>query len=136
MTDAPRPRPLRRPWDLALTVGLIALGAMNVATTFAANADLGPTLDEVYAAMGIEGRFQATETATAVGFVVNVIWVAALLWSSVTAIRRLREGRIAFWVPLLAGVVATLVLAIGSGVLVMGDPAFQEFVLAPSAPAP
>ena len=59
---------------------------------------------------------------------------AALLWSGAVAIRRLRAGRIAFWVPLLAGVLTGIVMLVAVGLLMGGDPAFQEFVQAPAAP--
>lgn len=126
--STPSPPPERRPWDVALTVGLIALGAFNVVGSFAAIADFGSTFDTVYATVGIDGRFQDTDTATTVGFAVNVVWVAALLWSAVVAIGRLRAGRIAFWVPLVAGAVTMLVYTVAAGVLIAGDPVFQEYV--------
>ncbi len=134
MTDAPGPRPRSRPLDVAVTVGLLVIGALNVITSFASIADLGRVIDESYTMIGIPGRFQATDAAATVGFVVNVIWVAALLWSGAVAIRRLRAGRIAFWVPLLAGVLTGIVMLVAVGLLMGGDPAFQEFVQAPAAP--
>ena len=118
----------RRQWDLYLTVGLLVMGAVTVIATFAELADLAGTIDETFRLQGIDGRLQARDAAVAVGFAINVVRVAALLWAAAVSIRRLREGKIAFWVPLTAGIVASLVLVIGVASLILGDPAFLAYV--------
>ena len=118
----------RRQWDLFLTVTLLALGAVTVFATFGELADLAGTIDETFRIQGIDGRLEARDAAVAVGFVVNVVRVAALLWAAAVSIRRLREGKLAFWVPLTAGAVATLVMVIGVASLILGDPAFLAYV--------
>jgi uncharacterized membrane protein YhaH (DUF805 family) len=118
----------RRQWDLLLTVALLAIGAITVFATFGELADLAGTIDETYRLQGIDGRLEARDAASTVGFVVNVIRVAALLWAAAVAIRRLRAGQLAFWVPLTAGVVANLALMIGVASIILGDPAFLAYV--------
>lgn len=118
----------RRQWDVFLTVALLAIGAVTVVATFGELADLAGTIDETYRLQGIDGRLEARDAAGIVGFVVNVIRVAALLWAAAVSIRRLRAGQLAFWVPLTAGAVATLALMIGVGSLILGDPAFLAYV--------
>jgi len=121
--DAPR-----RTWDVVLTVGLLAIGAVSVIGTFAELADLAATIDEVYRIQGIEDAYGAPELANAVGFGVNVLRVAALLWAAALAIPRLRAGRVAFWIPLTAGVVGSLAIGIAMVALILGDPAFLAYV--------
>ena len=118
----------RRQWDLYLTVALLVMGAITVIATFAELADLAGTIDETFRLQGIDGRLQARDAAVAVGFAVNVVRVAALLWAAAVSIRRLREGKISFWVPLTAGIVSSLVLVIGVASLLRGGPAFVAYV--------
>ena len=118
----------RRQWDRFFTVALLVIGAITVISTFGELADLAGTIDETYRLQGIEGRFEARDAAGTVGFVINVIRVAALLWAAALSISRLRAGKLAFWIPLVAGVVGTLALMIGIGSLILGDPAFLAYV--------
>ena len=118
----------RRQWDRFLTIALLALGAVTVFSTFGELADLASTIDETYRLQGIEGRLAARDAAGIVGFVVNVIRVFALLWAIALSVQRLRAGKLAFWIPLIAGVVATLALMIGIGALILSDPAFLAYV--------
>ena len=118
----------RRQWDRSLTIALLALGSVTVFSTFGELADLASTIDETYRLQGIEGRLAARDAAGIVGFVVNVIRVFALLWAIALSVQRLRAGKLAFWIPLIAGVVATLALMIGIGALILSDPAFLAYV--------
>lgn len=136
MSEAPAAPPQRRPWDVVLTVGLLALGAFNVVASFASIADLGVSIDTTYRSMGIEGRFAEMDLARTVGFAINVVWVASLLWAGAVAAMRLRAGKLAFWVPLLAGVVTALVFTIAMAILVSADPAFLEYLETAAAGGP
>jgi len=119
---------------MALTVGLLAFGAASVLAEFATIANLGASIGELYRLQGIGAVFGAEELADRLGFVVNVIRVAALIWAFVESIRRIRSGRLAFWVPLVAGVVATFAFAAVMIALVGSDPVFHEYVRGLSSP--
>ena len=121
--------PVRRSWDVMLTAVLLALGVYDVVTGFSQYANLSLVLNDVFAQQGI-GEFTSVSAAATVGLVVNssriVLIVVALGWS----LTRLSRGRIAFWVPLGAGLVAAAVALIGVFVLIAIDPAFALFVAA------
>ena len=51
-----------------------------------------------------------------------VLWFGALLWSRA----RLRAGRLAWWIPLLAGVVAFIVVVVVGMLVFASDPAFLQ----------
>ena len=53
-----------------------------------------------------------------------VIWLVSAVW----AYRRVRAGRMAWWVPVLCAVVTFVVSVILLGTLLLGDPAFLENV--------
>ena len=126
--SAPAAPAQRRPWDRFLTIALLVVGAVTVVSTFGELADLAGTIDDTYRLQGIDGRLEARDAAGVVGFVVNVIRVAALLWAAALSISRLRAGKLAFWIPLTAGAVATLALMVGVGSLIFSDPAFIAYV--------
>lgn len=118
----------RRPLDAAITLGLLAAGVVSTISTFPELVDLAGTIDAAYRIQGIDGRVAATDAAAAVGFVLNVIRVAALLWSIALVVPRLRSGRIAFWIPLAAAAASTAAVVIGIGIIVIDDPAFLAYV--------
>ncbi len=116
----------RRTWDVVLSIALLTWGLVNVLTGFAQYSDLPALIDQVYATQSI-GDFTATPLASTVGTIIVVANV--VLWALPTwiTVRRLIAGRLAFWVPLIAAVVAIAVAFIGIGILMVGDPAFQQY---------
>lgn len=71
--------------------------------------------------MGVFSNFAAANTA---GAVVGAVSIGALILAVVVSVRRLRAGRIAFWVPLAAGALVFLVTFVAVTVVIAGDPAF------------
>ena len=121
--------------DRIVTMVLFGLGAYNVvvavlgASTFAVSLlallrDRGFPVDD----------FTAQDALQRVGVLSAVLAVALFVLAVVVARRRLRAGRLAFWVPLVAGVVFTLVQAVAVAAVVMGDASFLEALR--SMPAP
>lgn len=116
-----------RRWDLVLSVGLLAYGLLNVIAGFVQFSDLGQLINEIYAAQGI-GKFTPTSLSSSLGIVVNlvnvVLWIGALL----VTVRLLRRGKLAFYLPLIAGALASIVAAVCMVVLLLSDPAFAAYV--------
>ena len=116
-----------RRWDLVLSVGLLAYGVLNVIAGFVQFSDLGQLINEIYAAQGI-GKFTPTSLSSSLGIVVNlvnvVLWIGALL----VTVRLLRRGKLGFYVPLIAGALASIVAAACMVVLLLSDPAFAAYV--------
>jgi hypothetical protein len=124
----PPPQPAkRRTWDLVLTVGLLVIGVYNVTRTIAGMASLGSTIATVYDQQGI-GTFTSYELASQIAVTLDVASIILLVVAIIVSIARLRRNRIAFWVPLTAGVVNALVAVVGVLVVMLSDPAFSAYV--------
>lgn len=108
-------------------MGLLLWGLANVLTGFAQYSDLPELIDQVYATQSI-GDYVATSLTSTIGTLVIVSNVVLWTFAAWITTRRLIAGRLAFWVPLLAGVVATTVSLVAVGVLMGSDPVFQQYV--------
>jgi hypothetical protein len=123
------PRRAGRRMDAAVTVGLLAAGALNVLLSLGSYLDLSTSLSRAFQLMGIADAYTTTSSTGPVGVAILVVTVAVYVATAAISVRLIRRGRIAFWVPLVGAVVATLVSAVLVSSLLTADPAFQEFVL-------
>jgi hypothetical protein len=122
-----RARPLAGTVDRLLTVFLLAFGLVYLLSGTASYLDLAVAMEAVYAQFGI-GDYTPQPQTQAIGIAIvagqAVIWLVSAVW----AYRRLRAGRMAWWVPVLGAVVTFVVSVILLGTLLLGDPAFLENV--------
>lgn len=122
------PKPTARPWDRILTIALLAYGAINVFMSGMSYLDLPTLMNESMKILGIDGEFsnfdQARVWGTTAAIVLVIGWVITA-WSSV---RRLRAGKIAWWVPLVGAAVTTIAASVCITIPMMGDPAFIAFM--------
>lgn len=118
-----------RQWDRVLSVGLLAYGLANVVSGFFQFSDLSSLLTQLYTVQGI-GKFTPTPLASALGVVINVS--SAVLWLLTLALTMwmLRRRRLAFYLPIIGGVLASIVTAICIAVLSFSDPAFLSYMAA------
>ncbi|TBN57389.1 hypothetical protein EYE40_08245 [Glaciihabitans arcticus] len=123
--DSVIPKP--RPWDRIVTTALIAIGTFAVLTYFPTFATMGETFSQAFTIAGY-GDFESESLANSVGAVLNVVMSVFFIGSVVLAIRALRAGRRAFWIPLSAGIVFVLIVIIATVVVMTGDPAFQAYL--------
>lgn len=105
-SDAPRGSTLRR-MDRPITIALIAFGVLNLIQY------AGPLLDfEYFLEVATKGTFAEAidfgDAARIGGVALFVLCLALVLASTAIAILRLRRGRIAFWVPLVAGALSAV----------------------------
>jgi hypothetical protein len=104
--DASRGSTWRR-MDRPITIALIAFGVLNLIQY------AGPLLDfEYFLEITTKGTFAEAidfgDAARIGGVVLFVLCLGLVLVSGAIAVLRLRRGRIAFWVPLVAGAVSVL----------------------------
>jgi hypothetical protein len=123
-TTATRPG---RPWDRALTIGLLVIGVFNVLTSIPGNLDLPATLDAVYETAGY-GDFTADGLASAMGIAVNIVNVVLVIFAVWLATANLRAGRISFWIPLTVGAVSFIVTLALFAIVMFTDPALLAYV--------
>ena len=102
-------------------------GFLNVVSGLFQYADLGAYIDELYGIVGI-GNYAPTGMERPIGVAivaVNLFSFALVAWFTV---RALRAGRIAFWIPLVGGIIAAVVSAIFLQVLLANDPALTAYL--------
>jgi hypothetical protein len=99
--------PLVRRIDRPLTIALIAFGVLNLLQYAGALLDF-----EYFLEVATEGTFAESidfgDAARVGGVVLFVLCLALVVVSGAIAVLLLRRGRIAFWVPLGAGVLSVL----------------------------
>ncbi|MCX7521875.1 DUF6264 family protein [Microbacterium sp. STN6] len=121
-----------RSWDRVLTLALLALGLFNVLSSMSAYLHMDSALSAAFAQLGV-GDFGAADIAAPAGVALAVIQPLLWLITAALAVTSLRRGRISFWIPLVGGVVAYIVLVVVLVVVVLNDPAFVSFVQTSSA---
>jgi hypothetical protein len=111
----------RKVADLVVTCILLALGLFGMLFGILTSADLGGALASAAAQRGV--TYEAT---SALPVVANLIWVSHLLLFLAAvggSIPLLVKRRVAFWLPLTAGVLAAIVYWGGIFALILGDSA-------------
>ena len=115
--------PATRPWDLAMTVAFLVFGAYSVVSSIPGLLDFGATIKQIYSVSGY-GDYTAIGLADGVGIGIlvsqSVLFVITVL---ITALR-LRARKLAFFVPLIGGAVAGIVIFVLMLVAIVSDPAF------------
>ncbi|WP_308465434.1 DUF6264 family protein [Rathayibacter soli] len=113
--------------DRIFAIALLALGLLNVVFTVPGLFDLSSTINATFQQMGV-GSFTPTPLAHALGIALAVFYIVAWIGTLLLTMPRLRTGRVAFWIPLVAGVVVTLVSMICFLILFLGDPSFVAYM--------
>lgn len=126
-TPAPAPAAIAPPRDVLFTTFLLAVGAFDVVTSWAQVADLPSALQTLYASQGV-GEYTSIGFATSVGLVANLLRATILVVVIVLSLVRIQHKRRAFWIPLIGGVAAAVVLMVGVTVAMLGDPALLSFL--------
>lgn len=139
--DRPAPSvasPTQRPGsraDRIVTMVLFGLGAYNVVVAVLGAPAFAVSLLALLRDRGFPvDDFTAQDALQRVGVLSAVLAVGLFVLAVVVARRRLAAGRLAFWVPLVAGVVFTVVQAVAVAAVVMGDASFVEALRTMPAP--
>jgi hypothetical protein len=123
-----------RRWDRILTGALLAFGTVNVLTTIPSMLDLPRVMDEQYRIQGF-GDYTNDALAAPLGVVINVVSVLLLVAAILLSLRQLRSGRLAFWIPLVAGATALVVTGVLLVVAMLADPAMPAYLEGPASTA-
>ncbi len=122
--SAPRSHPL----DRFATIALLAYGLINVVITGLSYLDLSSVLNESMSILGIDGEFTNFAAARTWGTVAAALLVVGWSVTAALSIRRLRRGRLTWWLPLVGAVVTMIVVSLCIAVPMMGDPAFLAYL--------
>jgi len=117
------------PADRFATIALLAYGLVNVVMTGISYLDLPTVLTEVMKILGIDGEFTEYAAGRAWGTAAAVVLVIGWTVTAVLSGRRLRRGRITWWLPLVGAVVTSFLAAICVMIAMMGDPAFANYIV-------
>lgn len=117
---SPRASTLRR-LDGPITVALIAFGVLNLVQYAGSLLDFEGFLEVATQGTTFES-IDFTDAARLGGIVLFVVMLALLASSSAIAVLLLRRGRVAFWVPLVAGALAVLAWVVVLIVIVAQTP--------------
>ncbi|MDP3949470.1 DUF6264 family protein [Microbacterium sp.] len=117
-----------RRWDRVLTIGLLAYGVINVIMTGISYLDLPTVMNGSMKILGIEGEFTNFAQGRLWGTIAAVLLVVGWVITAWLSIRRLRTGKLTWWVPLVGAAVTMLIVSICIMVPMMGDPAFMAYV--------
>lgn len=96
-----------RTWDRPLTYALLVLGFFGMLIGAFGGTNLGPLVEQAAQLQGM--TLTLPPWTDAAGFVLVLTHPALYALGFGIAITRLRQGRLAFWAPLAAGVVAALI---------------------------
>jgi len=126
-TPAATPVRKQRTWDVLLTSTLLFFGVVDVINTFSTVANLGPVLREGLAAQGVDS-FTSDAIAIEAGGIANIVRVVVLVLTIVFSLIQIQRKRIAFWIPIVGGLLAGIALMVAVFVAVMSDPGFVSYV--------
>lgn len=117
----PTRRATGRRFDRPITIALIAFGVLNLLQYSGALLDFEGFLETATKGTAAES-IDFTEAARIGGIVLFVLSLALVLGSAAIAVLLLRRGRLAFWVPLVAGALSVLAWIIVLVAIVMLTP--------------
>lgn len=123
-----RPAGTRSSADRVVTVGLLAYGLVNVVLSAIALVDLPGVATTTMQTMGIPGDFTNVAQGRLFGAIAAVALVVGWVVTAWFSWRRLRAGRITWWVPLVGAVVSYAVVYALVAPAILGDPAFLDYV--------
>ena len=121
------PRRAPRRFDAAITVGLLAAGLVNVAGSISANADPSQAINQSYALFG-GGTYEVTPQTSVIGIAVNVVNIVVFVLAAWISLELVKRRRMAFWVPIVGAIVATVITSVLVLTLIVADPTFQQIM--------
>jgi len=126
---------VRAPADRFVSWALLGLGLFNILTTSAALIDLPGAIDQFFAADDLEPYAPVT-IGRALGLGALVVTVLLWILSLVLVQRRVNVGKISWWIPVVAGVVAIIVVLVCVGGAMMIDPSVFDYIQRMSGATP
>jgi len=123
----PEPQPKRRSRDIIITTVLLLIGVYDVVISFSGFTALGSSLRSAFEQQGVDG-FASEELAASLGGTINVVRIVLLAIAIVVSLLLISRGKLAFWVPLAAGVASALTVLVCVLVVVISDPGFAQYV--------
>lgn len=112
------------PVDRFVTIALLAYGLINIVVTGLSYLDLPNVMNQTMKILGIEGEFTNFAQGRVWGTLAAIVLAVGWSITAALSIRRLRRGRITWWLPIVGAAVTMGVVSICIAVPMMNDPAF------------
>lgn len=122
------PSAQKRPVDRFATIALLAYGLINVVMTASSYLDLPTVMNEAMKILGIEGEFTNYTQGRLWGTIAAIVLVVGWALTATFSVRRLRRGKLTWWVPLVGAAVTMIAASICIAIPMMSDPAFLAYV--------
>ncbi|AWB89766.1 DUF6264 family protein [Salinibacterium hongtaonis] len=117
----------RHPVDRFVTFALLAFGLVTVITTTPGLLSLAEGLNTVFEQYGI-GEYTQGQFAASLGLAAAITQAVLWLFTAWASFASLRRNRITWWIPLVAGAIAALVVLAVSMAALLADPGFADYV--------
>ncbi|PRA82869.1 DUF6264 family protein [Microbacterium sp. MYb66] len=131
---ASEPRTRSHQVDRLVTIALLAYGLVNVVLTGLSYLDFPSVMNQTMKMVGIEGEFTNFAQGRTWGTVAAIVLVVGWSLTAALSIRRLRRGRITWWLPIVGAIATMFVVTICVSVPMMNDPAFIAYLEQMTAP--
>lgn len=120
--------PVVPPRDRIVTLLLLAVGAANVLVSAFSYLDIAPAIQQSMTLMGVPGEFTNFEAARTWGIVATIALVVGYALTLLASVRRMRKGKLSWWIPLVGAVVTFVVVSTCLSVPITSDPAFIDYL--------
>jgi hypothetical protein len=112
------------PLDRFATIAMLAYGLINIVVTGLSYLDLPSVMNQTMKILGIEGEFTNFAQGKTWGMIAAIVLVVGWSITAALSIRRLRRGRITWWLPIVGAIITMGVVSVCIAVPMMSDPAF------------
>ncbi len=113
---------------------MLAYGLINIVVTGLSYLDLPTVMNQTMKVLGIEGEFTNFAQGKTWGTIAAIVLAVGWSVTAALSIRRLRRGRITWWLPIIGAIITTGVVSICIAVPMMSDPAFVAHLEQMTAP--
>jgi len=122
---APAPERRERAWDRPVALGLLVFGIIGASLAVSIQQTLPDAMSLLHTQEGLADYVEAEAVA---GILTTGMWAQILLWilTAATTILRLVRRRLAFWVPLVGGVLSFLIMFGVIWAVLVTDPVLVE----------
>ncbi|MCM3503324.1 DUF6264 family protein [Microbacterium sp. P26] len=115
--------------DRIVTFGLLFYGLFSVVTTIIQLLNFPEYAETGARMLGVEATFTNLSAGYVWGAAAAAVYGIGWLATAVLTWRRLKRGRLAFWIPLVGFVVTALIAGICVTVALVGDPQFMSAIV-------
>ncbi|MDQ1083752.1 MULTISPECIES: DUF6264 family protein [Microbacterium] len=129
-SDGARPGVLRGPlWDRILTGGLLAYGLVSTVSTIVQLLDFPHYAESAATVLGADAAYTNLQAGYVWGAAAALVYGIGWLLTAVLSWRRLKRGRVAFWIPIAGFVVTALIAGICVTLALVGDQQFMTAII-------